>query len=246
MKLKVLGSSSKGNCYILESPTGSLLLEVGIPWKEIQQGLDYDLSKVVGALVTHEHKDHSKAVSDVMKAGIDVYMSGGTMDLWPIYNHRMNLIRAGKQVTIADFNIMPFTTEHDANEPLGFLIQYKPTEEKLLFLTDSYYCKYKFKGLNYIAVECNYIKETLDQNIEDGYINEASKPRLLKSHFSLENVKKFLKANDLSECRSITLLHLSDRNSDSRQMVREIEELTGIKPKVAEKGLSVDLQLYPY
>lgn len=246
MKLKVLGSNSSGNSYILESPTGSLLIEAGIPWRLIQQGLDYDLSKVVGALVTHEHKDHSKAVSDVMKAGIDVYMSGGTMDLWPMQNHRMNLVRSGRQFQIADFNIIPFDTEHDANEPLGFLIQYKPTMEKLLFLTDSYYCKYKFNGLNYIMIECNFIKETLDENIENGYISEASKPRLLKSHFSLENVKEFLKANDLSECQEIILLHLSSRNSDAKRMVREIEEVTGIKPKVAIKGLEVELNKEPY
>ena len=246
MKLKVLGSSSKGNCYILQSPTGSLLIEAGITWREMQKGLNYDLSSVVGCLVSHEHKDHSKAVTDVMKAGIDVYMSGGTMDLWPVHNHRMNLVRKGMQFSIADFNVMPFDTEHDANEPLGFLIQYKPTGEKLLFLTDSYYCKYKFKGLHYIMIECNYIKETLDQNIEDGYINEASKPRLLKSHFSLENVKEFLKANDLAQCRNIVLLHLSSRNANANQMIKEIEELTGIETIVATAGIEMNLELYPY
>ncbi|MDR7856028.1 MBL fold metallo-hydrolase [Tissierella sp.] len=246
MKLKVLASGSKGNSYILESPTGSLLIEAGIPWREILKGLNYDISKVVGCLVSHEHKDHSKAVDDVMKAGIDVYMSGGTMDLWPMFNHRMNLIRSGKQFYVDDFMILPFDVEHDAQEPLGFLIQYKPTKEKLLFITDSYYSKYKFKDLNYILIECNYIKETLDSNIENGYIPESMKPRLLQSHFSLENVKEFLKANDLMDCREIILLHLSDRNSDSKQMIKGIEEVTGITPKIADKGLILDLQLFPY
>lgn len=246
MKLKVLASGSKGNCYILESPTGVLLIEAGIPWKDILQGLNYDISKVVGCLVSHEHQDHSKAVNDVMKAGIDCYMSGGTMDLWPMFNHRMNLIRSGKQFYIDDFTILPFDTEHDAKEPLGFLIQYRPTKERLLFITDSYYCKYKFKGLNYIMIECNYIKETLDQNIADGYINEAMKPRLLQSHFSLENVKEFLKANDLSQCRNIVLLHLSERNSSAPRMIKEIEELTGIKTSVADAGVEINLELFPY
>lgn len=95
-------------------------------------------------------------------------------------------------------------------------------------------------------LECNYIKETLDQNITDGYINEASKPRLLQSHFSLENVKEFLKANDLKDCREIILLHLSSANSNAEQMIREIEELTGIKPKIASKGLELRLEKYPY
>lgn len=246
MKLKVLGSGSSGNSYILESPTGSLLIEAGIPWKQILQGLNYDISKIVGCLISHEHQDHSRAVNDAMKAGIDVYMSGGTMDLWPMFNHRMNLIRSGKQFIIGDFAILPFNVEHDANEPLGFLIQYRTTKERLLFITDSYYCKYKFRDINYLLIECNYIKETLDENIENGYIPEAMKPRLLQSHFSLENVKEFLKANDLSQCREIILLHLSDRNSDQEQMIREIREVTGIAPKIADKGLEVELNLYPY
>lgn len=55
MKLKVLASGSKGNCYILESPTGSLLIEAGIPWKQIQKGLNFDLRQVVAALISHEH-----------------------------------------------------------------------------------------------------------------------------------------------------------------------------------------------
>ncbi len=147
--------------------------------------------------------------------------------------------------TIGEFEILAFDIEHTV-PGLGFLIRYKPTEEKILFLTDTYYSKYCFRGLNHILVECNYIKETLDENIEAGYIAPEAKARLLQGHFSLENVKKFLKANDLSQCQNIVLLHLSDRNSSQAQMVREVEELTGIKPKVAEKGLVVPLQLYPY
>jgi len=95
-------------------------------------------------------------------------------------------------------------------------------------------------------IECNYIKETLDANIEAGLINEAAKPRLLQSHFSLENVKKFLKANDLSQCRKIILLHLSDANSHAERMTREVEQLTGIETVVAELGLELELELYPY
>lgn len=247
MHLKVLGSSSKGNCYILESPTGSLLIEAGIPWKEILNGLNYDISKVEGCLISHSHKDHlGNAIINVIGSGIDVYMlektrqESGLADGYRIHN-----VTPLKQFRIGDFNILGFPTEHDV-EGLGYLIQYVPTGEKLLFLTDSYYSKYKFKGLNYIMIECNYIKETLDANIEAGYIPESMKPRLLQSHFSLENVKGFLKANDLSECREIILLHLSDRNSDANQMVKEIEELTGITPKIADKGLEVELEFYPY
>jgi phosphoribosyl 1,2-cyclic phosphodiesterase len=55
MKLKVLASGSKGNCYLLSTPTGILLIEAGIPWKQIQKGLNFDLREVVACLISHEH-----------------------------------------------------------------------------------------------------------------------------------------------------------------------------------------------
>jgi len=250
MKLKVLGSSSKGNCYILSTPTGSLLLDCGLPWREIQKGLNFDLSDVLGCLVTHFHLDHLKSVRDVLRNGIDVWTSAETLNNLPPMkagDYRLTYICAPKvQFKVCDFTVLPFSTEHDAEGSIGFIIQYKPTGEKLLYLTDSYYCKYRFKGLNYIMIECNYIKETLDWNIENGYVNEAMKPRLLQSHFSLENVKKFLQANDLSQCRKIVLLHLSYSNSDASRMVREINELTGIETLIADAGLELELEQYPY
>ncbi len=58
-------------------------------------------------------------------------------------------------------------------------------------------------------------------------VEPALKNRLLKSHFSLENVKEFLKANDLGKVQEIWLLHMSNGNSDSERFKREVQELTG-------------------
>ena len=196
--------------------------------------------------MSHEHQDHSKAINEVLTSGIDVYTSKGTAEALNVKHYRLNTVKSKDQFQIGDFLVLAFDTEHDAEEPLGYLIQYVPTKEKLLFLTDSFYSRYKFKGLNYICIECNYIKETLDKNIEEGHISMEMKPRLLQSHFSLENVKKFLQANDLSQCQEIILLHLSSINANAEQMIREIKELTGIIPKIAHKGLVVELNKYPY
>ena len=246
MKLKVIGSSSKGNSYILETETDSLILDCGVPFREIQKALDFDLSSVRGCLVTHEHQDHSKGVKETMKAGIDVYMSQGTAGAIGAEHHRLNVVQAGKQFTMGDFTVLPFTTQHDAAEPLGYLLQYKPTGEKLLFATDTYYIRHRFTGLNYILIECNYCREILEENIETGLIPESLKNRLIESHFSLENVKGFLKANDLKTVRKIVLIHLSDGNSDAARMVREIHELTRKDTEVAEPGKVIELVLCPF
>jgi len=69
--ITALASSSKGNAYQITDGITSLLLEAGIPFKEIQRRLNYKTSNITAALISHSHKDHCKAVPDVMKAGID-------------------------------------------------------------------------------------------------------------------------------------------------------------------------------
>lgn len=245
MKLKVLGSSSSGNCYILETPTGSLLLDCGISFAEIKKGLGFNLSPIKGVLLTHLHQDHSKGIKDAIRAGLDVFSSSGTINELGLSNRAYKVFN-GRQFEIGDFTILPFDTQHDCIEPFGYLIQYKPTGEKLLFATDTYYIKYQFTGLHYIIVECNYCPDILKSNVEAGKVPESLKNRLLSSHFSLDNVKEFLKANALAHCRKIVLIHLSDGNSDERRMLAEIKELTGIDTEVAEAGKNIELELFQF
>lgn len=240
MRLKVLGSGSSGNCYLLQNEKETLMLECGLPYKTILKGLNFNLNNVVGCLVTHEHKDHSKAISDVANNSMDVYSSNGTLKSMNVENYRAKILKSEKQFKLSGFTILPFEAEHDAAEPLGFLIQHNDFG-KLLFITDSYYCQYNFSKLNYIMIECNYSKSILDENIANGLVHPTLANRLLKSHFSLNHVKEFLKANDLSQCREIILIHLSDSNSNAAQFKEEIEKLTGIPVYIAEKGLELEL-----
>lgn len=53
--LKTLSSGSHGNSYILECGNEQLLIELGISWKDILKGLDYNLTKVRACLVSHQH-----------------------------------------------------------------------------------------------------------------------------------------------------------------------------------------------
>lgn len=225
MEFQILASSSKGNSYIVKGKEGSLLLEAGIPFKLLKNKLDYDLSDIKACLITHEHQDHAKSIKDIAKAGIDVYASKGTFKASDSTGHRFISVTDKEQFSIAGFNIMPFKTEHDCNEPLGFLIYEKSTGEKLLFATDTYYIKYRFAGLDHIAVECNYSEEVLERNIELGFISAELAQRVRRSHFGLENVIEFLKANDISKLENLYLLHLSDGNSDINVFEREIKKV---------------------
>lgn len=223
MKLITIASGSKGNCYLLETDSGSLLLEAGIPWKEILKGLNYDLSNVLACLVSHEHQDHSKAINDVLKAGIDVYTSKGTAEALNVKHYRLNTVKSKDQFQIGDFLVLPFNTEHDAAEPLGFLIKYQ--NNKLLFATDTFYLRYKFLGLTHIAIECNYVRSVMEDMLDQGLVDINRVARTMKSHMSLEHLIDFLKANDLSNVQKLYLLHLSDDNSNIDIIKNEVRKV---------------------
>jgi phosphoribosyl 1,2-cyclic phosphodiesterase len=224
--IQAIASGSNGNAYRIFDGHTSILLEAGIKYRDIQKGFNFRMSEVSGCLVTHEHGDHSKSVRDVMKAGIDVYASQGTFDALNLSGHHVKPVKSLEQFTIGTWTILPFDVQHDVSEPLGFLLVNK-AGEKLLFATDTYYIKYMFKGLTHLMIECNYSMDILDKNILEGRVPQVMRKRLIQSHFNLENVKKFLKANDLSKVKEIWLLHLSDTNSNADLFKREIQGLTG-------------------
>lgn len=226
INITALASGSSGNAYLIDDGHTQLLLECGIRFRDIQIALNFKTSSLAGCLITHEHKDHTKGLKDVLRAGIDVYASQGTIEQENIKHHRLKPIKAKEEFSIGTWTILPFDVEHDVAEPLGFLLM-NEQGEKLLFSTDTYYVKYRFTGLTHIMVECNYSIDILNENIASGRVPKVMKRRLLKSHFSLENVKEFLKANDLIKVQEIWLLHLSDNNSDEELFKREVQALTG-------------------
>ena len=226
IEIKTLASGSSGNAYHISDGQTELLIECGIDFRDIQIALDFKTSNLAGCLVSHEHKDHTKGLKDVLRAGIDVYASAGTIEAEGIKHHRLKVIEPKKAFQIGTWKVLPFDVEHDVNEPLGFLLM-NQQGEKLLFATDTYYVRYQFPGLTHIMIEVNYSMDILNENIESGRVPKVMKKRLVKSHFSLENVKEFLKANDLSKVQAIHLMHLSDNNSDEARFKREIQILTG-------------------
>ncbi len=225
LEIKALATGSKGNCYIISDGGSRLLLEVGIPFKKIQELLDYDLSNIEGVLVTHEHKDHCKGLDGALKRCLKVYMSRGTKEAIGLHSHLIKTIKSKQQFRIGPWTILPFDVQHDVAEPLGYLIM-SAAGDKLLFATDTYYIKYKFSGLTHIMIECNYDQETLDSNLASG-LHPAQYRRVMKSHFGLENVLDFFKANDLSEVEEIHLLHLSDSNSNEVYIREQVARATG-------------------
>lgn len=229
MKLKCLGSSSAGNCYLLTSNSGeTLILDCGIPIKEIKKGLDWNIKDVVGVLCTHKHLDHSKSVKDFKAMGIPVFA--------PYISEKPMKIGNG------DFRVQAFDlttidgnwTHTDANgEPCpiyGFLITHKEIG-KMLYITDTELIKWKFKGINHILLGTNYDKDLV--NVD----NQSKANHVFRGHLSIDTACDFVKANYSDSLQNVIMCHLSAENADRDSFIEKMKKVAyGANVDVAERN----------
>jgi len=222
IEIIIHATGSKGNAYSIIDGDQKILIDPGINFKALQKATDFKLCDYDFVLVSHEHKDHCQSIKQLSKLGLNCLMSDGTanaIDMQDVYTN----IKAEVQIKRKSWNILPFETQHDAKEPLGFLIL-SPSGKKILYATDTYYIKYRFTGVNYWMIEANYSEKLLSQNSE---LPRDTKSRIRTSHFEIENLKDFFKKQDVSKTEKIFLIHLSDDNSDQEYFLNSILEVTG-------------------
>lgn len=245
MRLNVLGSDSNGNCYILQTDKEALIIEAGVRFSEVKKALKWQLSKVVGAVITHEHNDHAKYVRDFVSNGITV------LALPSVFRAKgIDSLSFRKEIEpmhgyiVGSFRVFAMPVCHDV-PCVGFIIEHEDMG-RMLFVTDTMMLEYRVPGLNHILMEANYAEDILDAKIEAGSVPLSMKPRLIHSHMEIETTKGILRANDLSGVNEIVLIHLSNGNSDERRFVREVQETSGKPVYAAVAGLELNLSINPY
>lgn len=241
MRLQVLASGSRGNCYLLYTRHGIVILEAGVRWQEVLKAIEYRVDQVICCLVTHEHMDHAKYILDYANGGVSVYASQGTKaalhEIGALPKpYMIRSFEKMKQVELYGVSFTAFPTQHDATDPVGYYIVDHASSDTLLFATDTYYVRYRFRAVNHIMVECNYAEDILQRNIDAGYAHRSLADRIRSSHFELEHVKEFVAACSGPRLSDVVLLHLSDTNSDAERFRKEIASCTMANVYVAEKG----------
>ena len=227
MIIKVIATGSDGNCIWISDGQTSMLLDAGIPFKRIQLSCEYQLGSLSGCLLTHEHQDHSKAIRQLIRRGINIYSSKGTLDACDIANMAFcHAVHSLESFGVGSFEIYPFKVHHDAAEPLGFCIWSNRSQEKILFFTDTGYIDYRFSGLTHILGECNYDPKLVDDNIKSGEFPATHKLRLFRYHMSIETFLEVLRVNDDGKLRHVYPLHTSFRNGDIEDFRMRIHGIT--------------------
>lgn len=224
MKLKVLGSGSSGNCYILESDTESLIIEAGLPFREVKKLLNFDIRKIVGVIVSHCHLDHSKYVAEYEKAGIPVFK--------PYESEMQRQVR-----TYGGFVIKSFLLVHDV-PCCGFYLFHEDMGT-LIYASDTGYIRWRFSKVNHILVESNYSKN-LVSNIPE------KRRHVLTGHMEIDTTCEFLKTNNNPGLKNVVLLHLSSESADSEDFRVKAEKVVDCPVYVAQRGLEIPLSLVPF
>ena len=219
MEIKALASSSKGNCYIIDDGNTSIMIEAGIPIQRMKEELKFNLPK--HAIISHSHMDHAKAVNDLLKNGIECYMSTETaIEINAHEHYRTHFIEHLQQFEIGSFIIKPLEMKHDV-KCLGFLIYSKTLKETLFFATDTYYIPYQIQA-DHIMVEANYSMKYLNDDM-----TQAMKSRLDRSHTELNTVIDWMKKQDRKQWKQIYLLHLSGGHSNAEEFKNKVIKETG-------------------
>ena len=226
MKLKCIATGSTGNCYTLTSKSGeTLILDCGIPIKEIKKGLDWNIKDVVGTICTHHHQDHSLSVYPLRRMGIPVYapyISLESMKMETEFNIRMfdlTTIDGSWTHTNADGTPCPI---------YGFLITHKEMG-RMLYITDCEVVKWKFKDINHILLGVNYDKDLIDRD------NTGKANHVFRGHLSIDTACDFVRANYSDSLQNVIMCHLSSENADSDSFIEKMKKVAcGANVDVAE------------
>ncbi len=242
MKLTCIGSSSSGNCYILHNNDEALVIECGCRMIYTKKALDYNISKIKGCLCSHIHQDHSKYIKNYMNIGISVYSSDEVQQsIQEVHGELIKTIPPNKAIQIGNFIVQTFPLIHDV-PCVGFLIKHSDIG-KMLFITDTEMVKQKFTTakINHILIESNYSKDILDNG-------KANRNHVLTGHMDIETTCQFLRTNDTPQLKNVVLLHLSDKNSNEEQFIKQAINSVhgGVNVYAADTGMEIDVSLVPF
>ena len=192
MEITCYGTGSTGNCYLIKTDGSSILLDAGLPLNKVLK--DTNLNNISFAFISHEHKDHSKEMKNLVLRGVQI-VDGGITTEWR--KHQINKNFRG--------NCYTFGVKHDTTCN-GIVIETK--EDTILYITDFNLCKWNLSMFQFtsIIVECNFVEDNISQAMIDSDIKIK---RQINTHMGLNGLEKFLDTLNLTKCKEIILIHQS-------------------------------------
>lgn len=232
---KTIATGSSGNCYELMNDNEILLLDLGVSAKVIKKAIDFRISDVVGAVVSHTHLDHAKSVKDFENMGIPIFAPYRSLEPMSFKDGSQFKVQA---FDLTDKNGKFMHTNNDGSECscYGFLIEHEDMG-KLLYITDTEFVKWRFSGINHILLGVNYSNNLITDS--------AKRNHVLRGHMSIDTACDFVRNNN-KNLRNVIMCHLSEENSDEDMFLDKMKKCFNGECFIAKRGLEIPLCLTPF
>ena len=229
LTLKVIGTGSLGNMYLLDYDGEKLVIELGMPYKDLLLNID-DINSVVGCTVSHtEHQDHRlpKTYEEVKKIGLKVITPTNT--------------KIGKRYKLGSFEIIPLPAIHNV-ECRAYLI--RVGGDTVLFATDTRLLpKVNNVKIDYFIVEVNYIERIREQAVlSDSESNGLHLNGIYQNHHSLESAVEYFESLPYKPKKIITIHKSNSGLFSETETIDELSRFAKETVSVAENGKTYELE----
>jgi phosphoribosyl 1,2-cyclic phosphodiesterase len=227
VRMTVLASGSRGNCTVVSSSCGSILVDAGISCRETLKRMKTageDPHQVKAIVISHEHADHVAGLEVLArKLKVPVYMTEATYETWrksardaegkPAKLDRREHFQAGRGFMIENITVSAFTIPHDAADPCGFT--FRADGIKIGVVTDLGYLPYSVKdhlrGCDGLMIESNHDVEMLRNGSYPWMVKQRVMSRV--GHLSNSALADFLESDYDGSAAFLVLAHLSEQNN---------------------------------
>jgi phosphoribosyl 1,2-cyclic phosphodiesterase len=224
LRFASLGSGSRGNALLLETPQIRVLVDCGFPAREIETRLErlgVEPDTLHAILVTHEHGDHIRGVGAMARRyRLPVWLTAGTFRA-----SRMGEIADLQRIdchagwfSLGDLEVLPFPVPHDAREPCQFLFRIGGL--RLGLLTDTGHITPHIRQIldacDALVLEFNHDTEML----ANGPYPPRLQARVGGHHGHLSNAQsiELLRQLPLDRVNCLIASHLSEKNNHPQRV----------------------------
>jgi phosphoribosyl 1,2-cyclic phosphodiesterase len=216
-----LFSGSSGNCTLVSSKGGTVLVDAGVSCKAIVGALtelSFSPEALNGILITHEHSDHIKGLSVFTKRyKLPIYSSREVLDY--LVRHSCvhpdcPLFEIASPTEVGGMLVIPFDTPHDSVHSLGFRIETEDGHSigiatDLGAVTDT--VRTGLAGCSLVMLESNYDSAMLQCSSYPYHLKRRISGR--RGHLENQDCASYLVELAKSGATQFVLCHLSKENN---------------------------------
>lgn len=232
LKFLSLSSGSSGNCYYLGTDQYAILIDAGIPVRNIQKVLrenGLSFGKIMGLLVTHDHTDHIRSAGSLGELyHLPVYTTKAVHSgMERNYGMQKKLTSASRRylerdvefpIPGTDFRVTPFTVPHDSTDNVGYYIEFGPKDNAVRFClaTDVGFVtsdiRHYLSKADHVVIESNHDIDMLMNGPYPQYLKKRVRGE--GGHMSNRECAELLHDIYHEGLKHVFLCHLSHENND--------------------------------